>query len=33
MFVKWKSRNRYRAKKETLSEMLENMKKEKMLGV
>lgn len=33
MFVKWKSRNRYRTKKETLSEMLENMEKEKMLGV
>lgn len=26
LFVKWKSRNRYRAKKETLGEMLENIK-------
>ena len=33
LFVKWKSRNRYRAKKETLSEMLENLKKEKQFGV
>lgn len=33
LFVKWKSRNRYRAKKETLAEMLENLKKEKQLGV
>ena len=33
LFVKWKSRNRYRTKKETLSEMLENLKKEKQMGV
>ena len=33
LFVKWKSRNRYRTKKETLSEMLENLKKEKQFGV
>jgi hypothetical protein len=33
LFVKWKSRNRYRTKKETLAEMLENLKKEKQLGV
>lgn len=33
LFVKWKSRNRYRAKKETLAEMLENLKKEKQLVV
>ena len=33
LFVKWKSRNRYRTKKESLAEMLENMKKEKMLGI
>ena len=32
LFVKWKSRNRYRTKKETLSEMLENLKKEKQFG-
>lgn len=33
LFVKWKSRNRYRDKKETLAEMLENIKFEKRLGV
>lgn len=33
LFVKWKSRNRYRSKKETLAEMLENIKREKQLGV
>ena len=33
LFVKWKSRNRYRPKKETLAEMLENIKTEKRLGV
>jgi len=33
LFVKWKSRNRYRSKKETLAEMLENIKCEKQLGV
>lgn len=33
LFVKWKSRNRYRDKKETLVEMLENIKIEKKLGV
>ena len=33
LFVKWKSRNRYRSKKETLAEMLENSKREKRLGV
>ncbi|GAB6710512.1 excisionase [Streptococcus uberis] len=33
LFVKWKSRNRYRDKKETLAEMLENIKLEKSLGV
>lgn len=26
LFIKWKSRNRYRVKKETLAEMLENIK-------
>lgn len=26
LFVKWKSRNRYRSKKETLDEMLKNIK-------
>lgn len=33
LFVKWKSRNRYKPKKETLAEMLENIKREKQLGV
>lgn len=33
LFVKWKSRNKYRLKKETLAEMLENIKTEKRLGV
>lgn len=33
LYVKWKSRNRYRTKKETLAEMLENIKREKQLGV
>lgn len=33
LFVKWKSRNRYRPKKEILAEMLENIKTEKRLGV
>lgn len=33
LFVKWKSRNRYRSKKETLAEMLENIECEKQLGV
>lgn len=33
LFVKWKSRNRYRPKKETLSEMIDNIKREKQLGV
>ncbi|HEQ9660268.1 TPA: excisionase, partial [Streptococcus pyogenes] len=28
----WKSRNRYKTKKETLSEMLENIKFEKRVG-
>lgn len=28
LFVKWKSRNRYLSKKETLAEMLKNMKLE-----
>lgn len=32
LFVKWKSRNRYRAKKETLAEMIENIKREEQLG-
>lgn len=32
LFVKWKSRNRYRPKKESLAEMLENIKLEKQLG-
>ena len=32
LFVKWKSRNRYRTKKETLAEMLENLKKRKTIG-
>lgn len=31
LFVQWKSRNRYRTKKETLAEMLENIKLEKWL--
>ncbi|MBT1238950.1 excisionase [Streptococcus equi subsp. equi] len=30
--VKWKSRNRYKPKKETLAEMLENIKFEKRVG-
>ncbi|HEP1430852.1 TPA: excisionase, partial [Streptococcus pyogenes] len=30
--VKWKSRNRYKPKKETLVEMLENIKFEKRVG-
>ncbi|HEM3044768.1 TPA: excisionase [Streptococcus suis] len=29
LFVKWKSRNRYRPKKETLAEMLKNIEVEK----
>ncbi|HFX5050189.1 TPA: excisionase [Streptococcus pyogenes] len=33
LFVKWKSRNRYKPKKETLAEMLENIKFEKKVGV
>jgi hypothetical protein len=33
LFVKWKSRNKYRSKKETLAEMLENIECEKQLGV
>ncbi|HEN0286667.1 TPA: excisionase [Streptococcus agalactiae] len=33
LFVTWKSRNRYKPKKETLAEMLENIKKERQLGV
>ncbi|WP_438477313.1 excisionase [Streptococcus pluranimalium] len=33
LFIKWKSRNRYKPKKETLAEMLENIKREKQLGV
>lgn len=32
LFVTWKSRNRYRPKKESLAEMLENMALEKRLG-
>ena len=32
LFVKWKSRNRYRPKKESLAEMLENMELEKRLS-
>ena len=32
LFVKWKSRNRYRPKKETLAEMIENMELEKRLS-
>ena len=32
LFVKWKSRNRYRPKKETLAEMLENIKFEERIG-
>ena len=31
LFVKWKSRNRYRPKKESLAEMLENIKLERQL--
>ncbi|HGK7854670.1 TPA: excisionase, partial [Streptococcus pyogenes] len=33
LFVQWKSRNRYKTKKETLPEMLENIKFEKRVGV
>ncbi|HEM3628084.1 TPA: excisionase [Streptococcus suis] len=33
LFVKWKSRNRYRAKKESLAEMLENIEIEKRLRI
>lgn len=33
LFVKWKSRNRYRQKKETLAEMLEHIKIEEAIGV
>lgn len=33
LFVKWKSRNRYLSKKETLTEMLENIKLEERVGV
>lgn len=32
LFFKWKSRNRYRAKKESLAEMLENIKIEKRMN-
>lgn len=33
LFVKWKSRNRYLSKKETLAEMLENIKLEERVGI
>ena len=33
LFVKWKSRNRYLSKKETLAEMLENIKLEERAGI
>ncbi|HFH9676762.1 TPA: excisionase, partial [Streptococcus pyogenes] len=33
LFVQWKSRNRYKTKKESLPEMLENIKFEKRVGV
>ncbi|MGT2623970.1 hypothetical protein [Streptococcus thoraltensis] len=33
LFIKWKSRNRYKSRKETLAEMLENIKFENQIGV